>query len=158
MKRFEKLKQDIDFSKVTDALLHSSLDGIIPKLRLKELSMDFLKNVDELLFSQPLANSESKLQTICSQLDSILELIETSYPDSWNSKSSYELIREFVNELPRLQTDLVKDVEAAFRGDPSAHDKHEVILSYPSLHALTQHRVASLFFKKDLPILPRLIS
>ena len=47
-----------------------------------------------------------------------------------------------LGRLPDLRTLLSKDVLAAFQGDPAANSVEEVIFSYPSIEAITVHRIA----------------
>ena len=50
------------------------------------------------------------------------------------------------------------DAKAAFDGDPAAHSIAETIFCYPSIMAMTYHRVAHELYKLDVPIIPRIIS
>ncbi len=50
-----------------------------------------------------------------------------------------------------------EDVQVAFEKDPAAKNIVEV-LGYPYLHALWSHRVAHALYKRNWPILPRMIS
>ena len=65
---------------------------------------------------------------------------------------------EFVDELPRLQSLLIKDAEAAFEGDPAALSREEVILTYPGMYAIFVHRVAHELYVRNVPLIPRLMS
>ena len=51
-----------------------------------------------------------------------------------------------------------KDLYAVFERDPAASGKIEVFLTYPGFHALLLHRVAHWLWKRDVPVLPRVIS
>ena len=46
------------------------------------------------------------------------------------------------SSIPRIRALLSKDVLAAFQGDPAANSVEEVIFSYPSIEAITIHRIA----------------
>jgi serine O-acetyltransferase len=50
------------------------------------------------------------------------------------------------------------DVRAVFERDPAATNLVEVLLTYPGLHAILLHRVASRLHRRGIPVLPRLIS
>lgn len=65
---------------------------------------------------------------------------------------------EFFRRLPAIRRMLIKDVEAAFNGDPAALTYAEVVLCYPGLRAITSHRLAHELYKLDVPIIPRLMS
>jgi len=51
-----------------------------------------------------------------------------------------------------------KDLYAVFERDPAASGKIEVFLTYPGFHAVLLHRVAHWLWKRDVPVLPRVIS
>ena len=68
------------------------------------------------------------------------------------------IAREFVHELPKLQSLLLKDAEAAFEGDPAASSREEVILCYPGMHAILVHRIAHELYLRKVPLIPRLMS
>ena len=71
---------------------------------------------------------------------------------------SAELATAFVEELPHIKHLLSTDVKAIFDGDPAAENYGEVILCYPSIRALLNHRVAHKLFALGVPILPRVIT
>jgi len=68
------------------------------------------------------------------------------------------VVDEFFEELPKIRIILVKDLEAAVRGDPAAKSADEVILSYPGFQAIALHRVAHFFWTRQVPIIPRMMS
>jgi len=49
-------------------------------------------------------------------------------------------------------------VEAALSGDPAAKSSEEVILSYPGLEAIVIHRFAHELYKKEVPLIPRMMN
>ena len=51
-----------------------------------------------------------------------------------------------------------KDIEYIMENDPAARSKIEVLLLYPSLHALIMYRISHLFYNKKLFFIARLIS
>lgn len=53
---------------------------------------------------------------------------------------------------------LRQDIRVIFDRDPAAKTMVEVILCYPGLHALISHRMAHYLYKKNMVLLPRLIS
>ena len=53
---------------------------------------------------------------------------------------------------------LLLDVQAALEGDPAANSADEVILAYPSIAAITVHRVAHFLYRHQVPLLPRIMS
>ncbi len=63
-----------------------------------------------------------------------------------------------ISRLPEIRRLLLTDVEAAYEGDPAAKSIDEVILCYPSIKALTNHRISHELYKMDIPLIPRLIT
>lgn len=73
-------------------------------------------------------------------------------------KESERIALEFVGRIPEIRRLLSLDVEAAFDGDPAAKSHAEIIFCYPSVTALTHHRIAHELYGLGLPIIPRVIS
>lgn len=65
---------------------------------------------------------------------------------------------ELIRRLPTIRKMLIKDVEAAYDGDPAALTYAEVLLAYPGLVAITSHRIAHELYRLDVPVVPRLMS
>ena len=63
-----------------------------------------------------------------------------------------------VRRIPELRAILSKDVLAAFQGDPAAKSIEEVIFSYPSIEAITTHRIAHELHRRGVPMLPRIMA
>jgi len=68
------------------------------------------------------------------------------------------VVDRFIGELPRIRHLLVSDVQAAFEGDPAAPNYGEVIFSYPSIRAMTNHRIAHALNRLEVDLIPRIIS
>ena len=64
---------------------------------------------------------------------------------------------EFVRRLPNVRELLAGDVQAAFDGDPAAKTPGETIFCYPSIKALTNHRIAHQLHHLGVDIIPRII-
>jgi serine O-acetyltransferase len=65
---------------------------------------------------------------------------------------------ELLALIPELRQRAMGDVEAAFRGDPAAASRDEVILSYPGLEAVACHRIAHELYRMKIPLIPRMMS
>src|SRR5438445_9628556 len=72
----------------------------------------------------------------------------------WPETVTLALLRK----IPALRALLSKDVLAAFQGDPAANSVEEVIFSYPSIEAITTHRIAHELYREGVPMLPRIMS
>jgi serine O-acetyltransferase len=73
------------------------------------------------------------------------------------SKSRDATIK-FLNTLGRIRHLLSTDVLAAYEGDPATDSPGEIIFCYPSIHALTNYRIAHELYKLEVPFIPRIIS
>ena len=60
--------------------------------------------------------------------------------------------------IPAVRALLKTDVEAAFSGDPAAHNFEEIILAYPGLEAIAIQRVAHLLYVEEVPLIPRMMT
>ena len=64
----------------------------------------------------------------------------------------------FLNDIPRLQAMLAKDVEAAYEGDPASKYFDEIIFSYPGLFAVAVYRMAHQLYEQGIPLIPRIMT
>jgi len=65
---------------------------------------------------------------------------------------------EFMQALPELRRLLALDAVAAYEGDPAALSPSEAIFSYPGVRATTSHRIAHELYRRDVPLIPRIIA
>ena len=68
------------------------------------------------------------------------------------------LVQHFLSDLPDIADDCYLDAQAIFEGDPAAGSVEEVILCYPGFFAITAFRIAHALYKRDVPLLPRMIT
>lgn len=68
------------------------------------------------------------------------------------------LAGEFILTLPRIREALAEDAHAAYEGDPASRSPGETIFCYPSITALTHHRVAHELHLLGVDLIPRIIS
>ena len=73
-------------------------------------------------------------------------------------KKAEEICSLFFSALPSIQQLLMKDVQAAFDGDPAAHSKEEIIFCYPGLFAVFVYRMAHELYRLKVPFIPRIMS
>lgn len=69
-----------------------------------------------------------------------------------------EEAKRFMEQLPDIHAMLMKDVQAAFEGDPAARTQGETVFCYPSIIAMMHHRVAHALYALGVPLIPRIIS
>ena len=73
-------------------------------------------------------------------------------------KHAGEVTSRFFENLPHIQELLLKDVQAAFDGDPAAKSKEEIIFSYPGLFAIYVYRLAHVLYLEKVPFIPRIMT
>ncbi len=67
-------------------------------------------------------------------------------------------VTELLESLPGIREILMTDVQAAIDGDPAARSFDDVILSYPSIDAISTYRLAHVLYKMGIPLIPRIWS
>ena len=65
---------------------------------------------------------------------------------------------QFLRQIPALRATLLNDVQAALDGDPAATNRHEIILAYPGLLAVSVHRIAHALWLLKVPLVPRIMN
>lgn len=68
------------------------------------------------------------------------------------------ITEQFIEKLPEIRRLLALDAKAAYIGDPAAQSVSETIFCYPSIHAMTYHRIAHELYSLGVPLIPRIIS
>jgi serine O-acetyltransferase len=68
------------------------------------------------------------------------------------------VVRGLVEKLPQIRAALHTDVQAAYDGDPAAKSLEEILLCYPSVEALSIHRIAHELYRAGVPLLPRVMA
>ena len=69
-----------------------------------------------------------------------------------------DISRHFICRMPYVQEMLLKDVQAGFDGDPAAHSKEDIIISYPGLFAIYVYRIAHELYVENVPLIPRIMT
>ncbi len=118
----------------------------------------------------PIAKDATRLQvTMTARLRSaaveLRDLIEKAFFTVEPATSKEELteraekiVKELINYFPELRRVLQTDIQAAYNGDPATTSMEEILLSYPSIQALSIHRIAHQLYKADVPVIPRIMS
>lgn len=74
------------------------------------------------------------------------------------AKQAKAITGRFLERLPEVRCLLESDVRAAYEGDPAASCTDEVLICYPGLLAMTNHRLAHELYRLEVPMLPRVIA
>lgn len=67
-------------------------------------------------------------------------------------------VMQMVEEFPEIRSILLKDIQAAYEGDPAAKSLDEIVMSYPYIEAIATHRLAHELYILDVPVIPRIMS
>lgn len=90
--------------------------------------------------------------------DQIGRAIKFKCADDNVSDSVDKITTEFISSITEIKALLLTDVEAIYKADPAAKSFTEIVLCYPSIIAITHHRIAHSLYKLGVPIIPRVIS
>ena len=71
---------------------------------------------------------------------------------------AHELAEIFLGRLPQIRSLLIRDVQAAFDGDPAATNLDEVILAYPGVLAVSVYRIAHALYDLGVPMMARIMT
>lgn len=97
---------------------------------------------------------------ICSRLESVTDELQhllrtVVMPENLTRDAATKI---FLESLVELRSIVAEDVEAAYSGDPAAKSFAEIILSYPSIKAVTIQRVAHVLYDAGVRLLPRIMT
>ncbi len=76
--------------------------------------------------------------------------------ECWNY--SVETAYLLLEGIPEIREIVNQDIHAAYKGDPAAASYFEVVLSYPSVRAISIHRLAHFLSLQKVPYIPRMMS
>ena len=119
---------------------------------------------EKLIHSSELkAETAVLLDTLSGTLeDEIRKSLEYNPPSVYPKKNlpavAHSLTFEFLGSLPRVRDLLQTDIEAAFKGDPAALSREEVIVAYPFVEAIAVQRLAHELYLKEVPLMPRIMT
>jgi serine O-acetyltransferase len=148
------------------------LDGknLPSKSAIAAITVDLLRLLFPGFFDERTIHSSAiRSETAC-LLDSVLERLELEVvrsleyhpPDGLKKREFKPFAKEvavgLIHRFPAIRELLQTDVEAAYRGDPAALSKEEVIVAYPFVEAVAVHRMAHELYGKGIALIPRIMS
>jgi serine O-acetyltransferase len=148
------------------------LDGknLPSKRAITIITIDLLRLLFPGFFDEKLIHSsEIKVET-ATLLDAVLGTLEDElyksleynpppeYPKKDLRKLAHTLTLDFLDSLPRIRELLQTDIEAAFKGDPAALSREEVIVAYPCVEAIAVQRLAHELYLNKIPLIPRIMT
>ncbi|MCL1890127.1 MAG: serine acetyltransferase [Desulfovibrionaceae bacterium] len=107
------------------------------------------------------ANLDSIYRLLAGQIENgycLEEADEGIAPCRNREAEAFELAEKFMQKLPEIRSALESDVRAAYEGDPAARSPGETIFCYPSIRAMTNHRIAYQLYLLNVPLVPRIIA
>ncbi len=70
---------------------------------------------------------------------------------------SIKATEHLLSSIPQIRRIMMKDVQAAYDGDPAAKPLDEIILSYPCIKAIVINRLAHILYMEGIPLIPRMM-
>lgn len=99
------------------------------------------------------AEVELQMEVLTSEMSRILE----PYCEKMQHNCQ-QMAALFFAELEGIYEKLLLDAEAIMTMDPAARSTDEVISAYPGFYAIAVYRLANWLFKKDVPLMPRVLT
>lgn len=144
-----------------------SFESILPSISAIQKMMNLCKSVvfPYLLHTQISYHDTTKYQ-INIRLEEIYRLLVDQLhcgfcfasANTFSKEQAEDIALHFIDSLPEIKRQLISDAKAIQKNDPAANSIQEVIFCYPSIVALTHHRIAHKLFKMNIPIIPRIIT
>jgi serine O-acetyltransferase len=110
----------------------------------------FLGNTLTSIYERLTNEVEKSLKYICRKINQC--------PHDVCQKRALVVVKELLEEIPKIRLLLSGDIQAAYDGDPAAVSNEEVILSYPCVLAITTYRIAHELYLRGIPLIPRIMS
>ena len=83
---------------------------------------------------------------------------KTSPKNSTFLPTAESLTKDILASLPGIKQILETDIQAAYDGDPAAHNKTEIMLAYPGFEAISIFRLAHKIHTLGIPYIPRIMT
>lgn len=103
----------------------------------------------------------NKLRTSALDLRDLIERVLLNASDVRESECQAradEIVMDLINKFPELRQKIQTDIQAAYDGDPATTSTEEILFSYPSIKAITIHRIAHELYNAGVPIIPRIMN
>jgi serine O-acetyltransferase len=148
------------------------LDGknLPSKRAITDITLDLLRLLFPGFFDEHVIHSSEIKAETAALLDAILDKLENEIRKSLEhqpplglakkdvANEAHKLTLDFLHGLPHIREILQTDVEAAYNGDPAAHSKDEIIVSYPFVEAIAVQRLAHALYLKNVALIPRIMT
>jgi len=88
----------------------------------------------------------------------LLEKLILDIQPQLSEEEASSITSKFLDELPTVAKKLVKDVRAAYEGDPAAQSVEEIMIAYPAYEAISIYRLAHILYLLKVPLIPRIMT
>jgi len=88
----------------------------------------------------------------------VLEKLILDIQPELSEEEASSITSRFLDELPTVAKKLVKDVRAAYEGDPAAQSVEEIMIAYPAYEAISIYRLAHILYLLKVPLIPRIMT
>ncbi|MBR1407684.1 MAG: serine acetyltransferase [Clostridia bacterium] len=107
------------------------------------------------LFPDFASHAVSRAESIGEAALLLQDCLSALLPDAERTE---EILTGFLDALPDVRRQLLTDLDAAYRGDPAASSRTEIVLCYPGFRAVCIYRLAHRLVLLGVPILPRVMT
>jgi len=84
--------------------------------------------------------------------------VKNSTDECHCEENAEKITGEMLDSLVTIRKIIKSDVAAAYAGDPAARSFEEIVISYPGVKAIAIHRIAHELYRKDVPLIPRMMN
>ena len=113
---------------------------------------------DETKINISIGNNLRKSSIDLSELIEKVLLNESSLNEAECKKKAEEIVISLIKKFPEIRRILQTDIQAAYNGDPATTSTEEILYSYPSIQAISIHRIAHELYNLNVPIIPRIMN
>ncbi|MFI3280533.1 MAG: serine acetyltransferase [Rikenellaceae bacterium] len=132
----------------------------------REILAEIVQLIFEVIFPEYLmeCSEEMTQHRVAINLEKIYSLLSDQIERAMHfnklaeCQSIESISEDFISSIAQIKKLLTTDVEAMYKADPAATSYAEVVLCYPSIVAMTHHRVAHSLHQLEVPIIPRVIA
>ena len=103
-------------------------------------------------------NMEHTAIDLCRTINSVYAHARGEENPPADQPSSQAIAINILKALPGIRKLIDGDIRAAYEGDPAAKSFEEIVLSYPSIEAVSIYRIAHLIHGLGVPVIPRIMT
>lgn len=156
-----------------EELLSSKISGFGMKKKVIDVIKDLRTALFPSIYESELVDEayvtfsvNERLTNAAITLNSIIREVYVNSCDKYSSELGCDkcgekadrITSKFMSKIVDVRRVLSTDIKAAYNGDPAAKSFEEILLSYPSLEAVTIQRLAHELFLLGVPLIPRIMT